>query len=123
SGIVSDDNIVRQLIATGKTWKSYAEDLPSVGYTGVDRGGYARKHNVFALLADVVNNPAQVVNLVPFSQFSNDLSSNALPNYSFIVPNLCNGSHDCPLSTADAWLQANISQLINNEQFQRDGLL
>lgn len=123
SGIVSDDNIVRQLIAAGKTWKSYAEDLPAVGYTGGDRGGYARKHNVFALLADVVNNPAQVVNLVPFSQFSTDLASNALPNYSFIVPNLCNDGHDCPLSTADAWLQANIGPLINNGQFQRDGLL
>src|SRR5213075_2905071 len=28
SGVVSDDNIIRRLIAAGKTWKSYAEDLP-----------------------------------------------------------------------------------------------
>src|SRR5712664_1069619 len=33
---VSADNIVRELIAAGKTWKSYAEDLPNVGYTGGD---------------------------------------------------------------------------------------
>jgi phosphatidylinositol-3-phosphatase len=123
SGIVSDDNIVRQLLAVGKTWKSYAEDLPSVGYTGGDVGGYARKHNVLALLADVVNSPVQVRNLVPFSQFSSDLTSNAVPNYSFIVPNLCNDGHDCPLNVADAWLQANIAPLVNSGQFQRDGLL
>src|SRR5213595_3992261 len=47
STIVTADNIVRQLLAAGKTWKSYAEDLPSVGYTGGDVGGYARKHNTF----------------------------------------------------------------------------
>ena len=82
SRVVGDDNIVRQLVATGKTWKSYAEDLLSPGYTGGDTGGYARKHNVFALLADVVNNPAQVSNLVPFTQFSADLAASALPNYS-----------------------------------------
>ena len=38
STIVTVDNIVRRLLAAGKTWKSYAEDLPSVGYTGGDVG-------------------------------------------------------------------------------------
>ena len=38
STIVTTDNVVRQLVAAGKTWKSYAEDLPSVGYTGEGRG-------------------------------------------------------------------------------------
>src|SRR5438876_2107860 len=32
-GVVTDDNIVRELVAAGKTWKSYAESLPAVGYT------------------------------------------------------------------------------------------
>src|SRR5207302_5268446 len=45
STIVTVDNIVRELLAAGKTWKSYAEDLPSIGYTGGDVGNYARKHN------------------------------------------------------------------------------
>ena len=123
SGIVTDDSIVRQLLAAGKTWKSYAEDLPSVGYTGGDTGLYLRRHNVFALLADVVRDPAQVRNLVPFTQFSADLASNAFPNYSFVAPNRCNDGHDCPLRTADGWLQANIAPLVNSAQFQRDGLL
>src|SRR5213079_396787 len=62
STIVTADNIVRQLVAAGKTWKSYAEDLPSVGFTGASSGGYERKHNVFALLSDVVNDATQVNN-------------------------------------------------------------
>src|SRR3989441_3998753 len=27
--VVTDDNVIRQLLAAGKTWKAYAEDLPS----------------------------------------------------------------------------------------------
>jgi len=33
---VSADNVVRELVAAGKTWKAYAESLPSVGYLGGD---------------------------------------------------------------------------------------
>src|SRR5881296_653461 len=123
STIVTVDNIVRQLLAAGKTWKSYAEDLPSVGFTGATSGGYARKHNVFALLSDVVNDAAQVQNLVPFTQFATDLANGTLPTFSNIVPNLCNDAHDCSLSTADSWLQTNIAPLIASPVFQQDGLL
>jgi phosphatidylinositol-3-phosphatase len=123
SAVVSDDNVVRRLVAGGRTWKSYAEDLPAVGYTGGDTGLYARRHNVFALLSDVVRSATEVRNLVPFHEFPQDLAANALPNYSFIVPNLCNDGHDCPLSTVDAWLQANMAPLVGSSQFQRDGLL
>jgi hypothetical protein len=120
---VSVDNIVRELIAAGKTWKSYAEDLPSVGYTGGDTGNYAVRHNPLAYMTDVQNNSTQVKNLVPFTQFSADLPTANLPQYSFIVPNLCNDAHDCPLATADAWLKANIDPLIQSPVFQKDGLL
>jgi acid phosphatase len=123
STVVSVDNIVRELLAAGKTWKSYAEDLPAVGYTGGDVGNYARKHNVFALLSDVANDPVQVRNLVPFTQFATDLANGALPTFSNIVPNLCNDAHDCALSTADTWLTNNIDPLIKSATFQRDGLL
>jgi phosphatidylinositol-3-phosphatase len=123
SGVVSDDNIIRRLNAGHKSWKSYAEDLPSVGYTGGDAGNYARKHNVIALLSDVVNDSVQRQNLVPFTQFAPDLAAGHLPAYSFVVPNLCNDAHDCPLATADQWLQTNIDPLVKSATFQSDGLL
>jgi phospholipase C len=123
SKIVSADNVVRRLVEAGKTWKAYAEDLPSVGYTGASAGRYARKHNVFALLSDVAQDPEQAQNLVPFTELATDLASQTLPDYAFIVPNLCNDAHDCPLRTADAWLERSIDPLVKSAAFQRDGLL
>src|SRR6202166_441191 len=41
-GPVTQDNVVRALAAAGKTWKSYAESLPAVGYIGVDSGEYVK---------------------------------------------------------------------------------
>ena len=123
SGTVGVDNVVRQLLASGKTYKSYAENLPSVGYTGGDAYPYAKRHNPLAYLTDVVGSTTQVKNLVPFSQFSTDLANNQLPNFSFIVPNLLDDAHDGSLSAADLWLQQNVGPLLSNTAFQTDGLL
>jgi hypothetical protein len=120
---VDAENVVRELLAAGKTWKSYAEDLPSIGYTGDDSGRYAVRHNPLAYFTDVQNDSKQVQNLVPFTQLAADLNTANLPEYSFIVPNLCDDAHDCPLSTADTWLKTNIDPLVKSPQFQQDGLL
>ena len=120
---VDADNVVRELLAAGKTWKSYAEDLPSVGYAGGDTGRYAVRHNPFAYFTDVQNNTTQVQNLVPFTQLAADLNTANLPEYSFIVPNLCNDAHDCPLSAADSWHKTNIDPIIHSPQFLTNGLL
>jgi len=116
-------NVVRSLLAAGKTWKSYAESIPNACYLGGDTGNYARKHNIFPLLSDVANDPVQACNNVPFTQFATDLANGTLPHFSNIVPNLCNDAHDCSLSTADTWLKNNIDPLIKSAMFQRDGLL
>ena len=123
TGTVSVNNIVRQLIASGKTWKSYAESIPSQGYTGGDSYPYAKRHNPFSYFTDVVNSSSQVQNLVSLSQFNSDVANNQLPNFSFLVPNLLDDAHDGPLQLADAWLQQNIAPLISSSTFQQDGLL
>jgi len=124
STIENVPNIVRSLVAAGKTWKSYAEDIPNACYLGGDTGNYARKHNIFPLLSDVANDATgQGCNNVPFTQFATDLANGTLPTFSNIVPNLCNDAHDCSLSTADSWLQTNIAPLIASPVFQQDGLL
>ena len=120
---IRDDNVVRRLLAAGKTWKSYADSLPSVGYTGGNVGKYVRRHNPLTYLSDVTDDPAQKQRLVPFTQFANDLAGDTLPNYSFIVPNLCHDAHDCALDSADTWLHSNIKPLIESPRFQQDGLL
>jgi acid phosphatase len=134
SSIVSQDNVVRELTAAGKAWKSYAESLPSVGYTGPGVASYAREHNPFAFFSDVRNDSAQSANLVPFSQFSADLANDSFPDYAFIIPNSQNDGRDCPaglanctdsqkLAAADQWLRDNIGPLLTNPAFTQDGLL
>ncbi len=119
---VTADNLVREIVAAKKTWKSYAESLPSVGYLGGDVFPYAQHHNPFVFLEDAIA-PAQVNNIVPFTQFANDLASNRLPNFSYILPNQLNNAHDGTLAQADAWLQQHIAPLIASPMFQNDGLL
>src|SRR5260370_27832970 len=45
---LSIDNIERELIKAGKTWKVYAENLPSTGYTGSDQYPSLQKHQPLA---------------------------------------------------------------------------
>jgi len=132
---VDADNMVREILASGKTWKSYAESLPSVGYTGGDVFPYLEHHNPLSYFSDVRNNSVQLNNLVPFeTQFASDLANNQLPNFSFIVPNAEHSAHDCPdggstctdtdkLAAADMWLQTNIQPLLSSTTFQQDGIL
>jgi acid phosphatase len=119
---VNADNLVRHLVAAGKTWKSYAEDLPSVGWTGGDSNAYVEHHNPFSYFSDV-RGTNQQPNLVPFTQFQSDLGNGQLPDFSFIAPNLNDDAHDGSLSQADNWLQQHIAPLLANSQFQNGGLL
>jgi phosphatidylinositol-3-phosphatase len=135
NGIVTDDNVARELSAAGKTWKVYAESIPSQGYVGGDQGLYLRHHNPFSFFSDVRQSSFFAGNIVQFSQFSTDLSSGHIPNYSFIIPNAEDDAHSCPdgsltnctlssrLQTADQWLQSNISPLLGDSSFQQSGLL
>lgn len=123
TGTVSQDNIVRELMLAGKTWKSYAESLPSVGYVGGDTGAYIKHHNPFAYFTDVRNSSTEKNNIVPFTQFAKDLASHSLPNFSFVVPNINHDAHSGSLSTADSWLKQYIAPLLANSEFQKDGIL
>jgi hypothetical protein len=123
SATVSDDNLARELNKAGKSWKCYAQALPSAGYMGGDVYPYVRRHNPFTHFSDLQNNAPQAANLVPFSQFSADLGNNALPQYSFIVPDVLSDAHDGTLAQADAWLQQNIGPLVSSPAFRGSGLL
>jgi phosphatidylinositol-3-phosphatase len=134
TGTITANNMVRAMIAAGVTWKSYAESLPSAGYTGGDKYPYSKHHNPFAYFSDVVNSSSEKLNIVPFTQFATDVQNGTLPKFSFIVPNMNNNMHDCPAgmssctdsqkkANTDAWLKKNLSGLLASAEFQKDGLL
>jgi phosphatidylinositol-3-phosphatase len=125
SGTVTDDNLVRALLAGGKTWKAYMQSLPSPGYLGGDVYPYFKHHNPFAYFSDVVNSGVQAANIVPFSQLPADVTAATAPHFAFVAPDAENDAHDCPtggslcadsakLAAADAWLKANLDPLITN---------
>jgi acid phosphatase len=95
-----------QLRDAGRSFVGYSEGLPAPGYTGCQAGRYARKHNPWV---DFPALPASVNQ--PFSAFPGDFS--ALPTVSFVVPDLCDDMHDCPVSTGDAWARDHLAPYVS----------
>src|SRR5262249_54845121 len=44
-GCFTVNNLVRQLLSKGYTWRAYQEDLPYAGFQGLYAGHYVRRHN------------------------------------------------------------------------------
>jgi phospholipase C len=100
------------LEASGRTWKTYQEDLPAPCFLG-NRGSYAQRHNPFIYFDAIRTNAQRCQNsVVALSQLETDLAAGTLPNFSFISPNVCNDSHDCDLKTTDTWLEQLNQKLI-----------
>ena len=116
--IVVAQSLADTLEAAGKTWKTYAEGLPSPGYTGAFAGQYAKKHDPFLYFEDIASSKRRRANVVPITQLTRDLAAHRLPDFSLIVPNLCNDMHDCSVATGDAWLNAHIEPLARSPELR-----
>ncbi len=115
---VNVKNIADEIQSSGRTWKEYAESMPSNCYA-YNSGLYATKHNPFLYYSDIINNPSRCQShVVPFSQMAIDLRSvQTTPNYAFITPNLCNDMHNCSIATGDAWLAQNVPTILQSKAF------
>jgi phosphatidylinositol-3-phosphatase len=101
------------LEASGRTWKTYQEDMPSACFEGSDWADYSIKHNPFMYFNSIrLDSQRCQRSVVPLSQLYVDLAAGELPNFAFITPNLCNDAHDCGLRTTDDWLKALMAALL-----------
>ncbi len=116
--VVHARNLADTLAAAGKTWKTYAEDLPYPGFTGGSSGRYAKKHDPFLYFRDVARSRARRDRVVPFTRLGRDLARHRLPDFSLVVPNLCNDMHDCSVATGDAWLKAHVVPLLHSPELR-----
>jgi phosphatidylinositol-3-phosphatase len=108
-------NLGRQLIDAGKTYATYSEDLPGVGFNGVSSGSYVRKHNPAANWMGTATNQIPETTNQPFSAFpSTDFA--LLPTVCFVVPNQDNNMHDgtdpSRITNGDTWLYNNLTGYI-----------
>ena len=115
SGITPFDtpNLAAKLVAAGRTFTGYSENLPSIGYTGYQTvdGLYSRRHNPWVqwqgIDAPAYNHLPPTINQ-PFSAFPmTPATFGSLPSVSIVIPNNQNNMHDAPILHGDAWLQSN----------------
>jgi hypothetical protein len=99
------DNLASQLLAAGKTFVGYSEDLPQAGATDCSAGDYRRKHNPWV---DFAGLPKEINQ--PYTALPDDYAD--LPSVSFVVPNQCNDMHDCDVATGDTWAKENLAPYV-----------
>jgi hypothetical protein len=111
--VISAPTIADTIEASGRTWKTYAEGLPRPGFTGAISGRYAKKHNPLVYFRSISGNAVRRrAGIVPFAQLSRDLQADRLPEFSLVVPDMCNSTHDCPLAVGDSWLRRLVPRLV-----------
>lgn len=110
-------NISDVLEQSGRTWKAYMEDMPAP-CTATNDNLYAVRHNPFMYYPGVRDNTERCnQHVVPFTRLGKDLA--ALPDYTFISPNLCNDMHNCSVKTGDQWLAAHVPTILASPAFTK----
>jgi len=98
-------NLGEGLIAAGRSFKAYSEDLPAIGSTARRAGLYARKHAPWVSFKNV---PASAS--LRWQDFPADYAD--LPTVSFVIPNLSHDMHDgkvpASIAAGDAWLKKSL---------------
>ncbi|MFI4957070.1 MAG: alkaline phosphatase family protein [Gammaproteobacteria bacterium] len=100
-------SIVNLLDNGGRSWKVYAENYPGNCFTGSSSPDnlYKRKHNPFISYTYISGNPTRCANIVNAQDnFTQDVNTNNLPDYSFYLPNIPHSGHD-GVEVADTWLR------------------
>lgn len=120
----SEDNVVRELLKQGYSWKSYQENIPSAGYQGLYGGTdstYVRRHNPLVDFTDVCPGTGQDTKSVPYAQMATDFAHGDTVNYAYITPDLNDDAHNGTLPQADQWLQEHVPDILARPEFNPGG--
>ncbi|MDQ1479657.1 MAG: hypothetical protein QOI44_518, partial [Actinomycetota bacterium] len=114
----TQNNIFRQARRNGKVPRSFVEGATA----GCSAGGNAAKHVSALYFFGTYTDGAGTHNdhdfcngeVRPYSEFN----PNALPDFSFVTPTLCNDGHDCANSAVDTWAAANVKRVIDSAAYK-----
>lgn len=113
---VDAPSIADTIEASGRSWKTYVEGLPRRGFLGRSSGRYAKKHNPFAYFRPIIDQPTRLQRIAPIGELSADVRAGTLPNFAFVVPDLCHSMHDCSVRAGDSWLRRTVGPLLKLPQ-------
>ena len=105
-----------QLTAANISWRAYMEGLGDGGCLN-SPVPYDPGHNPFAFYGGGC--PA---NVVPFTAFAHDLAGNT-PRFSWITPDRCHDTHECPVATGDQWLKQVVAEITSSPAWKNNGVL
>jgi hypothetical protein len=117
-------NLADEIEAKGRTWKVFAENVPTGCFTGATADGgadgpgtYARKHEPAISFDSIRTDPARCANIVNLSSFDP-----AAADFELIVPNLCHDMHDCSVGQGDTFLSTFLPKIIDSPAFADSAL-
>ena len=116
------DNLFRQVMAAGRTERSYQEGMPGPCDLGAS-GSYAVKHNPAAYYVGAEDRAACRADDVPLGSLDagplvDDLAADTLPAFSFVTPDLCHDTHDCPVAAGDSWLALWVPKILASPAYR-----
>ena len=113
-------SVFGQALAAGRSATVYVEDLPSPCAPEND-GRYAVRHNPWAYFVD--ERAECLRHDVALDRLAADARRGDLPAAGLVIPNVCSDAHDCPLSTADAWIARYVGVATAGPDWQAGRLL
>jgi phospholipase C len=119
---LTSDNLFRQTRAAGLTSRSYQEAMNAPCQL-TSSGRYAVKHNPAAYYVGEQDRAACLRDNVALGDpthgaLADDLAHDTLPAFSFITPDLCNDTHDCPVADGDRWLAQWMPALLDSAAYR-----
>jgi hypothetical protein len=118
---ITANNLFRQLRRSGRSSRTYAESMP--GPCALKTAGrYAVKHNPAAYYVGENDRSACGKDNLPLDgsarQLRWDIDHWSLATFVVVIPNLCDDTHDCDVSTGDRWLGSWMARLWTSDLYR-----
>jgi phosphatidylinositol-3-phosphatase len=117
--------LLDQLDVAQRSWRVFAENVPSGCFTGASASGgpdgagtYARKHEPAISFRSVSSDPARCMRITNLSAFDPGAA-----DFNLVIPNLCHSMHDCSTAEGDHWLASFAPRIVDSAAWRSGGVL
>ena len=119
--LVDAPSLASQLRDRGIAWRAYMGGMPAPCDTASSVDGYAKKHDPFLLVREVLDDPLMCGSVVPQARLAGDLASGTAPPFLWVSPDLCSDGHDCSTGRADRATAALLAEVTASRWYAQGG--